>query len=65
MTNKQFHGLYMHFHGHTIVLSAIQALSRPLQQSEGPNKSLSKIERKNAFRDLEDDFRVPESANRG
>ncbi len=42
----------MPFHGHTIVLTALQALSRPLQQSEGPSKSLSKMERKSAFRTL-------------
>ncbi len=41
MTYKQSHGLYMPFHGHTIVLTALQALS----QSEGPSKSLSKMEK--------------------
>ncbi len=56
----------MHFHGHTtIVLTALQALSRPLQQSEGPVNPYPKWKEKNAFRDLEDAFRVPESANRG
>ena len=39
----------MHFHGHTIVLTALQALSRPLQHPEGPSKSLSKMERKKCF----------------
>ena len=39
----------MPFHGHTIVLTALQALSRPLQQPEGPSKSLSKMERKKCF----------------
>jgi hypothetical protein len=49
MTYKQSHGLYMPFHGHTIVLTALHALSRPLQQPEGPSKSLSKMERNKCF----------------
>ena len=49
MTYKQSHGLYMPLHGHTIVLTALQALLRSLQQPEGPSKSLSKMERKKCF----------------
>jgi hypothetical protein len=49
---QSFSQLYRHSHG---LYNNLKALINPYP----------KWKEKNAFRDLEDDFRVPESANRG
>ena len=52
MTYKQSHGLYMPFHGHTIVLTALQALSRPLNNLKVLVNPYPKWKEKSAFRTL-------------
>jgi hypothetical protein len=57
------HGLYMHFHGYTIILTA-------LQHSHGLSNNLKALvnpypKKKSAFRGREDALRGPESAYRG
>ena len=71
-TQKKIQEFCIFFTVHACTFRVIQSFSQLYRHSHGLHNNLKalinpypKWKEKNAFRDLEDDFRVPESANRG